>query len=209
MNKVNEVLKFPGNDVFEKDLTELLSIPEGEAKNPVNVAVFDLDEFMRVNTNFGNDYGDTVLINVGKYVSSALPKGATIYRVGGDEFAIIFNNEMEKEEVFLFMEDIRRGYEEKLPDGDEMSISIGIAEAYTDATRYQELVRKAESALFRAKGNGRNKVALAKEEKMVPKTSHYTADQLKCLSKIAKKEGIGEAILLREALDILIKKYDV
>lgn len=208
-NKVNEVLKFPGNEEFEKNLTELINIPEADATNPVIIAVFDLDEFMRVNDTFGIEKGDAVLINVGKYVAESLPKGATIYRIGGDEFAIIFNSEMEKEDVFLLMEGIRRGYKETLPDGSEMTISIGISEAYADATRFQELVRKAESALYRAKVNGRNKVALAKEEKMVPKTSHYTADQLKCLNKISKKEGVGEAILLREALDILIKKYDV
>jgi len=208
-NAVNEALKFPGNAEFEKDLTELINIPEGDVTNPIVIAVFDLDEFMRVNNTFGIEIGDRVLINLGKYVENELPKGATIYRIGGDEFAIIFNNEMEKEDVFLHMEGIRRGYKETLPDGSDVTISVGIAEAFADAIRFQELVRKAESALFRAKSNGRNKVALAKEEKMVPKTSHYTADQLKCLSKISKKEGVGEAILLREALDILIKKYDV
>ena len=71
------------------------------------------------------------------------------------------------------------------------------------------MIRKAESALFRAKANGSNKVALAREEKMIPKTSHYTNDQLKCLTKLSKREGVGEAILLREALDMLLKKYDI
>ena len=70
-------------------------------------------------------------------------------------------------------------------------------------------MRKAESALFRVKQNGRNKVLLAREEKMIPKTSHYTADQLQALTKLSKREGIGEAILLREALDMLLKKYDI
>ena len=45
--------------------------------------------------------------------------------------------------------------------------------------------------------------------KMVPKTSHYTQDQLKRLNLLSKREGIGEAILLREAMDMLLKKYDV
>ena len=54
-----------------------------------------------------------------------------------------------------------------------------------------------------------DKVAMAKEEKMVPKTSHYTQDQLQRLAKLAKREGVGEAILLREALDLLLKKYDI
>lgn len=44
---------------------------------------------------------------------------------------------------------------------------------------------------------------------MIPKTSHYTNDQLKSLTKLSKREGVGEAILLREALDMLLKKYDI
>ena len=114
-----------------------------------------------------------------------------------------------KEDIFLLMEDMRKNYDVKLPDGTAMTISIGIATAFENASRYQELVRMADSAMFRAKYNGRNKVALAKEEKMVPKTSHYTQDQLKRLNLLSKREGIGEAILLREAMDMLLKKYDV
>lgn len=114
-----------------------------------------------------------------------------------------------KEDIFLLMEDMRKNYDVKLPDGMAMTISIGIATAFENASRYQELVRMADSAMFRAKYNGRNKVALAKEEKMVPKTSHYTQDQLKRLNLLSKREGIGEAILLREAMDMLLKKYDV
>ena len=125
------------------------------------------------------------------------------------KFGFIFNGDMEKEDVFLFLEEVRRGYDIKLPNGEPLTISIGIATAFEDATRVQELIRKAESALFRAKANGSNKVALAREEKMIPKTSHYTNDQLKSLTKLSKREGVGEAILLREALDMLLKKYDI
>jgi LysM repeat protein len=63
--------------------------------------------------------------------------------------------------------------------------------------------------MVRAKKNGRNQVCLAREEKLMPKTSHYTQAQLEKLSLIAEKEGVGEAVLLREALDDLLKKYDV
>jgi hypothetical protein len=50
---------------------------------------------------------------------------------------------------------------------------------------------------------------MAREEKIVPKTSHYTQDQLQRLSRLSKREGVGEAILLREAMDMLLKKYDI
>ncbi len=206
---VNDALQFPGLPEFETKLTELLNIPEGEQTSPIIIAVFDVDTFMHVNTDFGYEVGDKILIETGKYMQAGMPKDAEIFRIGGDEFAILFRNGMEKEDVFLTMEELRKNYKILLPDGEPLTISIGIAAAFEDANRFQELYRKAESALFRAKVAGRNKVALAREEKMVPKTSHYTADQLKYLTKLSKREGVGEAILLREALDMLLKKYDV
>lgn len=208
-NLVNKELGFPKMAEFEAELIRLMNQAEGEGNGPIIIALVDSDNFLRVNTDFGREYGDKVLIDTGRHLEAKLPAGATIYRVSGDEFGIIFNNEMEKEDVFLFLEEVRRGYDVKLPNDEAMTISIGIAAAFEDATRVQELIRKAESALFRAKANGHNKIALAKEEKMVPKTSHYTNDQLKCLTKLSKREGVGEAILLREALDMLLKKYDI
>lgn len=206
---VNNALGFPKMEEFEAELVRLMNQPEAEGTSSVIIALTDCDKFMRVNTEFGRECGDKVLIETGKYLESKLVSGATIYRIAGDEFGFIFNGDMEKEDVFLFLEEVRRGYDVKLPNGEPMTLSMGIATAFEDATRVQELIRKAESAIFRAKANGSNKVALAKEEKMVPKTSHYTNDQLKSLTKLSKREGVGEAILLREALDMLLKKYDI
>ena len=204
-NAVNEALQFPLGDAFEKKVTEFMEAhPEGDAE--LTIAVIDLDRFMHINENFGRAAGDRVLIDTGRYLAADLPQGAEIYRIAGDEFGILFPG-MEKEDVFLLMEQKRAAFGVKAPDGEEMTISIGIAAAFDDASRYQELMRKAESAMYRAKYAGHNKVALAREEKMVPKTSHYTSDQLKRLSALSKREGIGEAILLREALDMLLKKY--
>ncbi len=206
---VNEALGFPMGDVFEQDLQGLMGSEVPESGENIVIALLDLDNFMRVNDEFGSEAGDKVLIDTGLYIKEKLPEGAKIYRIGGDEFGIIFYGEMEKEDVFLCLEEIRKNYPVKLPNGDSQEMSVGMAVAFEDANRYQELVRKADSAMFRAKFSGRNRVAMAKEEKMVPKTSHYTQEQLKRLGKLAKREGIGEAILLREALDMLLKKYDI
>lgn len=202
---VNEALGFPLGDAFEKTVSDFMEAhPEGDQE--MVIAVIDLDKFMRINDDFGTEIGDRVLIETGKYLAKELPENAAIYRIAGDEFGILFPG-MIKEEVFLLMEKKREGFRVTAPDGEVMTISIGIAAAFDDASRYQELMRKAESAMFRSKYAGRNKVSLAREEKMVPKTSHYTSDQLKRLSALSKREGIGEAILLREALDMLLKKY--
>ncbi len=206
---VNDALKLPMGDAFECELQELMSNEGAESGENIIIALLDLDKISYVNEEFGREVGDRVIIDTGLYLKEKLPEGTKIYRNGGDEFAILFYGEMEKEDVFLCLEELRREYPVKLPNGDAQEMSIGMAVAYEDANRYQELIRKADSAMFRAKFSGRNRVTMAKEEKMVPKTSHYTQDQLKRLAKLAKREGIGEAILLREALDMLLKKYDI
>lgn len=207
--RVDEALNLKGGKEFEEDLQALLTAENAEEGDNVIIVLVDLDNFARVNSDFNRDEGDRVIIETGNHLKNYLGESGTLYRVGGDEFGFIFKGQMEKEDIFLLMEDMRKNYYVKLPDGMAMTISIGIATAFENASRYQELVRMADSAMFRAKYNGRNKVALAKEEKMVPKTSHYTQDQLKRLNLLSKREGIGEAILLREAMDMLLKKYDV
>lgn len=206
LQAVNEALGFPLSDAFEADMTEQMNREPNEEN--LILALVDLDNFLSVNEEFGRAAGDRVLIDTGRYFAASIPESAAIYRVAGDEFGIVFAGELEKEDVFLLMEKLRAGFPVKKPNGESMTVSIGVAAAFDDASRFQELMRKAESAMYRAKYAGHNRVALAKEEKMTPKTSHYTADQLKRLTRLSKREGVGEAILLREALDMLLKKYE-
>jgi diguanylate cyclase (GGDEF)-like protein len=206
---VNDALKFPTGDQFEKDLTQILESDAESDGETVVIALIDFDEFMHINTDFGVEEGDRVLIETGKYIKSQVPTGAEVYRIGGDEFGIIFRGTTEREDIFLFLNDLKNNFPVKTGDGVGHTITIGMATAFVDASRCAELVRKADGALYRAKMGGRNRVAMAKEEKMVPKTSHYTQDQLQRLAKLAKREDVGEAILLREALDMLLKKYDI
>lgn len=208
-NAVNLTLNFPTGDAFEKDLTELLSGDYEEKGETIVIALIDFDDFDHINKDFGREAGDAVLIATGKYIQSNIPQCADVYRIGGDEFALIFRGETEREDVFLLLNELKNGFDVQTPDGAKQTITIGMATAGMDASRYAELVRKADSALYRAKVSGRNKVAMAREDKMIPKTSHYTQEQLQRLSKLAKAEGVGEAILLREALDMLLKKYDI
>lgn len=203
---VNDALRFPLGEQFEADLTAMLQDEDSGASTVI--ALIDLDSFLHINEDFGTEAGDQMLIAMGRHLADGLPETAKVYRIAGDQFGIIFHGDMEKEAVFLYMENVRKTFDVKAPDGETMTISVGIAAAFDDASRYQELFHKADSAMYRAKFNGRNMVALAREEKMVPKTSHYSSEQLKRLTKLSKREGIGEAVLLREALDMLLKKYE-
>lgn len=209
VSAVNDALQFPTGDAFEEELNAILNSDVEANGEIVAIALIDCDKFDHINKDFGVSEGDRVLIEAGKYIRDNLPEGAKVFRIGGDEFAVLFRGIMEREEIFLYLNDLKNHYAVQTPDGQRQTITVGMATAFEDASRCVELIRKADGALFRAKVSGGNKVSMAKEEKMVPKTSHFTQDQLQRLAKLAKREGVGEAILLREGLDLLLKKYDI
>ncbi len=209
ITSVNDALQFPTGEQFDADLTDLLNSDAEENGEVVAIALLDCDRFLHINQDFGREEGDRVLIEAGRHIAASVPKEAKVYRIGGDEFGILFRGTLEREEIFLLLNELKNSYDVRTPDGVRQTVTIGMATAFEDASRCAELIRKADSALYRAKVGGGNRVAMAREEKMVPKTSHYTQDQLQRLSKLSKREGIGEAILLREALDLLLKKYDI
>lgn len=176
----------------------------------MSLAFPDIDHFMRVNETHEHEKGDVVIPAIAAFVLEQLTdEPGRLFRIGGDEFAVVLER-THKEDAILRLEGFRQGIAtlEALRDVDPRpTVSVGVATYPDDAATRQELVRKADDALFRAKSAGRNRVALAREEKKVPKTSHYTQGQLDRLSALAAREGVGEAELLREALDDVLKKY--
>jgi diguanylate cyclase (GGDEF)-like protein len=198
----------PTKDDFEQIFTTALNA-KGEFL-PVSLAFFDIDQFKAVNDNYGHSKGDDVLNQIADHLASLFPEDVGgVCRIGGDEFAIVLK-QTEKEDAFLRLEKARDGVAnlDSLSDiSPYPTISIGVATYPDDGTTRQEIIRKADDALFRAKLAGRNRVALAREEKKVPKTSHFTQGQLDRLTALSAREGVGEAELLREGLDDLLKKY--
>jgi diguanylate cyclase (GGDEF)-like protein len=185
-------------------------VRDGGEGMPVSLAFLDLDRFLEVNDRYGRDAGDTVLRELGAQLRNRLAgDGARAFRIGGDEFAVVFVG-TQKEQAFLALEEARSAFA-SLPELDHISphptISIGVATYPDDGATRQETIRKADDALYRGKSSGRDRVTLAREEKKVPKTTHFTQGQLDRLSTLSRKEGLGEAELLREALDDLLKKY--
>lgn len=197
----------PVREGFDELLRDAVDDP---AAAPVSLALYDIDRFLALNEASGREAGDAVLRAVAAVFQERLPSdAAAVCRLGGDEFGVIMPG-TEKEQAFLALEQARAavGSLEEFAGMDPApSVSVGIASYPDDAATRQELLRKADDALYRAKCTGRNKVVLAREEKKVPKTSHYTQGQLERLTALSEKEGVGEAELLREALDDLLKKY--
>ncbi|MFN2153182.1 MAG: diguanylate cyclase domain-containing protein [Anaerolineales bacterium] len=200
----------PSRVAFEEEFKSQMEVAS-ETGQPLSLAFLDIDHFLEINEKHGHTGGDQVLVGIAEILSKLGGEGALAARYGGDEFVLLFP-QTEREQAFLMLEMMRREIESCQVFGKveaRVTITGGIASYPIDGTQESEIQRKADQALYRAKVTGRNNIRLAYEEKMAPKTSHYTLTQLERLSNLARKEGVGEAVLLREALDDLLIKYEV
>lgn len=177
-----------------------------------SLLLLDLDDFHGVNVNAGREAGDKVIraaMAVLKRWADAA--GWKLGRIGGDEFAL-YAPGLPLEAAFLRAERLRQELDAALakavPRGLKVTASIGVASAPRDAKTSSELMKKAGGALFAAKEQGSDTVALPPSDEMVLKSSYYTAAQLGRLRSLAEREKKKEAVLLREALDELLRKYD-
>ena len=186
----------------------------GQRETPLSLALLDVDKFLLVNEEYGHKAGDQMLVAVADCLRQQAGNKAFIGRYGGDEFVIVFP-EAEREQAFLKMEQIRQELSRQelvTADGKTIPgifISGGVASFPVDGRTENELFRKADHALYRAKSSGREQIRLAFEERMLPKTSHYTQTQLERLSRLADERKVSEADLLREAMDDFLTKYGV
>lgn len=201
MNALHKPLNY---ERFVEHLSTALDAAEGR---PVSLILVDVDWFGRLNAERGREAGDVSIRELNEYLAARSPSPAEVYRYGGDAFMVLLRD-TEKEQAFLIAEALRAGFESLHADGPKLTISCGVAAYPDDGGAVPVLIRKGSEALYRAKVTGRNRVALAREEKMVTKTVHYTQGQLEGLSRLAKREGLNEATLLREALDDLLRKHN-
>jgi diguanylate cyclase (GGDEF)-like protein len=122
------------------------------------VLCLDLDRFKVVNDTLGHPIGDGLLRAVAERLQACVREGDSVARLGGDEFAIILLNLIEPAAVDALatriIEAIGNSYE---IDGHQLSIgtSIGIALAPADGAAPYDLLKKADTALYGAKANGR------------------------------------------------------
>jgi diguanylate cyclase (GGDEF)-like protein len=179
------------------------------------LVALDIDNLLVLNRDYGREAGDEIFRLISKHIRNIFPESCLGFRGTGDAFEILMPNSG-KELAFLKAEELRKiicetNLEYVSADGKPIrqTISIGVSSYPEDGSRPADIIRRADSALVRAKKNGRNIVCLAREEKLMPKTSHYTQAQLEKLAFISETINVSEAALLREALDVLIKKYDI
>jgi diguanylate cyclase (GGDEF)-like protein len=182
-----------------------------EAHPTTSLIQTDLDKFHELNLEAGRETGDRVLAAVVETIRDAASQdGWTASRIGGDEFALLAPG-LPLEAAFLRGEQLRVALDEaiagELPDGVACRASVGVVNAPRDAKTAEDLLRKGQVALHSAKEQGGGRVGLSPGDEMVLKSSYYGIAQLARLKTLAERVAKKESVLLREALDDLLRKY--
>jgi two-component system cell cycle response regulator len=123
------------------------------------VIIFDIDFFKKINDNLGHSVGDIVLRQVSDSISHELRKEDYFGRYGGEEFLVVFQKDL-KTSVEL-AERLRSTIENiDFSEYGELRVtaSFGIS-IQNNETSFEELVKNADTKLYHAKENGRNKVS--------------------------------------------------
>jgi diguanylate cyclase (GGDEF)-like protein len=126
---------------------------------PIAILLLDLDRFKHVNDTLGHQAGDALIRDFGDRLLHIVHEGDTVARLGGDEFAILLRDASNQDAVEQLCEQILAAVRqpfELLGNSAFVGVSIGIAIGCGAGAERIDLMRKADIALYRAKGEGRD-----------------------------------------------------
>ncbi|MDD5644846.1 MAG: GGDEF domain-containing protein [bacterium] len=125
----------------------------------LSVIMFDADYFKEINDNYGHDIGDSVLRTIADICQKSLRKNDYFARIGGEEFAIIAL-ETTLKQAFIVAEKLRIVLSRHVFRYDlKVTVSLGVAQ-YAKGDTEDDIMKRADVALYKAKHNGRNRVEM-------------------------------------------------
>ena len=154
----------------KKTFEEYLPIVMEECMNTdtcISLAVIDLDHFKRVNDVYGHVTGDRVLLHLSQILKSNETENINVFRIGGEEFAILFKGYCVKDAYKICdnMRSIMAATSLHTIRKRKVTFSCGLACMDQGYDEPLELVKAADSALYKAKSSGRNKVVILNDPK--------------------------------------------
>ncbi|MCF8479610.1 MAG: diguanylate cyclase [Rhodospirillum sp.] len=144
---------------FHQKFSENLKLAKREART-LALMLLDLDHFKTINDTYGHVVGDEVLQKVAACCVDACRDTDVVARLGGDEFAVLLVHPNERESVEKVAQKILEALQKPMAfQGHSVQVgaSIGIAFYPDDGLSDDDLIKKADSALYGAKGSGRNR----------------------------------------------------
>jgi diguanylate cyclase (GGDEF)-like protein len=154
--------RLPNRRALDRQLPSLIGHAQ-DRRQPLCVAMIDMDHFKRVNDEYGHAMGDQVLTAMATLLRAATRESDLAVRVGGEEFLLVFG-ETNLDQAALACERLLasvRGYPwDSLASGLACTVSVGLAALHPSEGALQWLAR-ADTALYAAKDGGRDQVVLA------------------------------------------------
>ncbi|MCP3689730.1 MAG: GGDEF domain-containing protein, partial [Gammaproteobacteria bacterium] len=147
------------NDQCEREYSHC-----ARSKSIMSIIIIDMDFFKSINDKFGHPVGDVVLREAGKTYKSCLRKENILCRIGGEEFAILLPDSAQHEASIL-AERIRITQEQSTIEGEwgvalKPTISLGVSTLVETDKSFNDLLSRADRALYKAKKLGRNQVCV-------------------------------------------------
>lgn len=152
----------PNRSLFIDRLTHAIQLTR-RIGSLITVFFIDLDNFKMVNDQYGHASGDMVLIEVAKRLTEMMRKSDTVARFSGDEFVILTELTNDREAIRNLAQKILDNIEQPIRvEGGSVTISasIGISISPDDGLDAEELLKKADTAMYVSKDNGLNKITL-------------------------------------------------
>ncbi len=135
-------------------------------KTPFSLLIIDIDHFKDYNDRHGHPEGDKILCQVSLILSENTRSLDTVARYGGEEFVIILPGLDKQNAIWIaqklhnLIEDFEFNLQQFQPLG-KLTVSIGLANFPDDGTDMEDLIERADQALYKAKKSGRNRVCIA------------------------------------------------
>ncbi|MCF3642279.1 EAL domain-containing protein [Rhizobium sp. TRM95111] len=156
-----------GNPYRLRDKVRQLSTERAEDPAPFTVCIANLDGFKPINDLFGPEAGDEILCQVAHRLKACIPDGATVTRHGGDEFAFLLPLVFERKAAEKVGQMLKEVLSAPFDLGDRnvrLSASFGFAIYPFAGEDFSDILKSAETALYRSKRRGRGQITVYSQE---------------------------------------------
>lgn len=122
-----------------------------------SVLIFDIDDFKTINDTYGHQDGDKVLVSISDILKDSSRAADYCARWGGEEFIIVLPNE-DINGAINKAEKLRVAIESKVSSPAKITCSFGVSDCYAEGTSIENIIKRADAALYHAKFMGKNRV---------------------------------------------------